>query len=275
MSKKIAFIALTYNTFQKEELMRRFFDKQYSDRFNLYIHPKVDLNADSLFTSYCIPYNERVHNTEWGYFSLVEATIALLRHGLKDPSNEKFILISDSHLPLYNINDMCDRLWEEADVTCFNVYDTDRFAAHRFFKMFRLQKMRAIMIPISMKAAMFVSQWFVCTRKDAAAFVDAYDKMHHLFDKDTLTLADECWFGTIANHAMMPWKNRSFCFSDWYWETEQYMVDRGCKKNPHTFGVVTQGNINKYRADGNMFIRKIHSSTLVDEDYLLRTQKYK
>jgi hypothetical protein len=273
MSKKIAFIALTYNTFQKEELMRRFFDERYSDRYNLYIHPKEDFDMTSTFSKNVIPYDERIHNTEWGYFSLVEATIALLRHALKDPSNEKFILISDSHLPLYNINDMCDRLWEEADVTSFEVYDIDKIAAQRFFRMFKLQKMRAITIPISLKAAMFVSQWFVCTRKDAATFVDVYDRMRHMFDNENMTLSDECWFGTIANHTMMSWKNRSFCFSDWHWETEQYMIDRGCKRNPHTFGVVTRDNINMYRADGKVFIRKIHSSTLVNEDYLLSTPK--
>lgn len=269
MSKKIAFIALTYNTFEKEGLMSKFFDESYSDRYNLYIHPKEDLNADSRFTRHYIPYNERVHNTAWGYFSLVEATIALLRHALKDPSNEKFILISDSHCPLYNINKTCDILWEHADTTCFNVYDTDNLAAHRFFKMFNLKKSRAIAVPISVKKSMFLSQWFICTREAAITFVDTYDKIHNLFDKDTDTYADECWFGTIANHTNTTWKNRSFCFSDWNWETDQYMIDRGCKKNPHTFGELTQADIDKYREDGNVFLRKIHASTIVDEHYLL------
>jgi hypothetical protein len=136
--------------------------------------------------------------------------------------------------------------------------------------MFKLEKSRAIVIPVSVKNAMFMSQWFVCTREAAADFVDAYDNMHALFDKETDTYADECWFGTMANHLRIPWKNRSFCFSDWSWETQQYMIDRGCKKNPHTFGVITHDDIDKYREGGNLFIRKIHFSTLVDEDYLLK-----
>jgi len=270
MSKKIAFIALTYNKFEKEGLMSRFFDERYSHMYNLYIHSKENLDTNSRFSKHCLPYSERVHNTAWGYFSLVEATVKLLRHALKDQDNEKFILISDSHCPLYNINKMCDILWEHADITCFNVYDTDKLAAHRFFKMFKLEKSRAIMVPVSVKNAMFLSQWFVCTREAAIAFIAEYDRTHQLFDKDTDTYADECWFGTMANHLQIPWKNRSFCFADWNWETEQYMIDRGCKKNPHTFGEVTRADIDKYREDGNVFIRKIHSSTIVDEDYLLK-----
>lgn len=270
MSKKIAFLTLTYNLFQKEELMSKFFDEKYTDRFNLYIHPKEDLNASSRFTRHYIPYNERVHDTEWGYFSLVEATLALLKHALQNPNNEKFVLMSDSHLPLYNINKMCDILWDQADVTSFGLLDKN-LAPHRFFKMFKLEHSRAIVIPFSVKSAMFSSQWFVCTREAAAKFVEAYMKYSSYFDKESLTLADECWFGTMANHLKIPWQNRSFCFSDWDWETNQYMIERGCKKNPHTFGTVTHDDIDKYRAEGNVFIRKIHSTTVVDEGYLLRT----
>lgn len=270
MSKKIAFLTLSYNTFQKEGLMRKFFDERYADRYNLYIHPKEDVNAASLFTRHYIPYEERVHDTEWGYFSLVEATLALLKHALQDPSNEKFILLSDSHLPLYNINTMCDILWDRAEVTSFGLLDRS-LAPHRFFKMFRLEHSRAISIPFSVKNAVFSSQWFICTRDAAVKFVEAYDKYSSYFEKDSLTLADECWFGTMSNHLKIPWQNRSFCFADWDWETDQYMIDRGCKKNPHTFATVTHADVDKYRTEGNVFIRKIHNTTDVDEDYLLST----
>lgn len=271
MSDKIAFIALTYDTFQKEELMSRFFDERYSDRFNLYIHPKEDRNAGSLFTNHFIPYSDRVHDTAWGYFSLVEATIALLRHALQDGANQKFILISDSHLPLYNIDRMCDILWDQSPITSFAVLAENSLATYRFYKMLKIQPSRAIVIPFSPKDALFSSQWFVCTRDAAQQFVTAYERHHDQFRKDVLTLADECWFGTMANHLKIPWQDRSFCFSDWNWETEQYMIDRGCKQNPHTFGIVTHTDIDKYRKEGNVFIRKIHSSTVVDEDYLLKT----
>jgi hypothetical protein len=52
----------------------------------------------SLFYGHDI--TERVH-VEWGTFSLVAAFKALLRSALQDPLNLKFLLISESGIPLY------------------------------------------------------------------------------------------------------------------------------------------------------------------------------
>ena len=37
----------------------------------------------------------------WGTFALVEATRALMRAGLEDPLNQKFVLLSEAGIPLY------------------------------------------------------------------------------------------------------------------------------------------------------------------------------
>lgn len=267
MSKKVAYLALTYSAFQKEDLMSEYFDKQYSHLFNLYIHPKTE--SESAFKESHIPFAERIHNTEWGFFSLVSATVALLKNALRDTDNEKFILISDSHLPLYNIKRTCEMLLDESCITSFSLLE-ESLAPYRFFKMFKLNHSRVVDIPFSVKDAVFSSQWFVCTRAAAVKFVEGYEKYESYFDKESLTLADECWFGTMANHLGIPWQNKAFCFADWDWETDDYMIARGCKKNPHTFGVVTNEDVDRYRKDGYIFIRKIHSSTLVDADYILK-----
>ena len=44
--------------------------------------------------------SERVH-VRWGTFALVEATRALMRAGLDDPLNQKFVLLSEAGIPLY------------------------------------------------------------------------------------------------------------------------------------------------------------------------------
>ena len=38
---------------------------------------------------------------KWGTFALVEATRALMRAGLEDPLNQKFVLLSEAGIPLY------------------------------------------------------------------------------------------------------------------------------------------------------------------------------
>ncbi len=39
--------------------------------------------------------------TEWGRWSLVEASRLLLRSALTDPLNQRFVLVSESCIPLY------------------------------------------------------------------------------------------------------------------------------------------------------------------------------
>ena len=53
---------------------------------------------DSLFHERDI--SERV-TVRWGTFALVEATRALMRAGLEDPLNQKFVLLSEAGIPLY------------------------------------------------------------------------------------------------------------------------------------------------------------------------------
>lgn len=263
---KVAFLALTYKSFQKEDLMKRFFDESQKELYNLYIHSKEDISGN-YFHKYVIDSSLRIP-TAWGYYSLVQATCILLKEALKDPSNQKFILISDSHLPLYNMKDMTEILFKEAHVLSFRFLD-GRLAKHRFYKMLNFSSSNVIDIPFSVKDASFVSQWFVCNRADAEIFVEAEAKYRNLFDHQCLTLADESWFAIIAKHNKIPYQDRTFCFSDWDWETDEYMISKGCKKNPHTFSKVSNEFIDEQRDSGNIFIRKVHPETYIDEDYIL------
>jgi len=268
MSKKVAFLALTYGDFQKEDAMCMFFDQErYADLFNLYIHPKESLSPH--WDKYSLPNEYIIRNTKWGCFSLVSATINLLRYALNDADNDRFILISDAHLPLYNMKDVYEKIYEEQSSLCFKDFHNDSIAKHRFFKMLKLKKNRALCSPLRYDCRAFVSQWFMCDRDAAKKFVDAYDNLVDYFDTTCESYADECWFAVIANHLNLKWKDRSFCFSDWDWETEKYMIDRGCKLNPHTFGIVDNTFIDAQRKLGNIFIRKVHSSTAVDLKYLI------
>eukprot|EP00884_Botryococcus_braunii_P001790 jgi/Botrbrau1/11611/Bobra.0209s0002.1 len=71
--------------------------------FSIYMHVPKDVPLSHLpksadWASRVI--EERIV-TDWGGFSLVEAAQALFRQALKDPLNQRFILISESDLPLY------------------------------------------------------------------------------------------------------------------------------------------------------------------------------
>ena len=88
--KKVAFLNLSYNSFNKNDVWKSFFDQGDQNSFNLYIHPKDDFQC--VFSDYFI--DNRVE-TAWGHFSLVEATIELMKAALEDEDNEYFTLIRE------------------------------------------------------------------------------------------------------------------------------------------------------------------------------------
>lgn len=63
----------------------------------------VFMLAESLLDEFWRPYviQERVH-TEWGTHSLIEATRYLLWQAFRDPVNQRFVLISESDLPIWD-----------------------------------------------------------------------------------------------------------------------------------------------------------------------------
>ncbi|KAK9823184.1 hypothetical protein WJX72_000908 [[Myrmecia] bisecta] len=69
--------------------------------FSVYIHPMPDygdIPGDSMFHGREIKKRIQV---EWGSHQLIDATRNLLHVALADPLNQKFILMSESHVPLY------------------------------------------------------------------------------------------------------------------------------------------------------------------------------
>jgi hypothetical protein len=63
-------------------IWRRWLSRAPTERYSILVHAKLGV-VDPLFRDRCIP----TVPTEWGTVSLVEAHLALLRAGLKDPDN--------------------------------------------------------------------------------------------------------------------------------------------------------------------------------------------
>jgi hypothetical protein len=104
---KIAFLFLTIDNLKKGEIWYNFFKKNKS-KATIYSHikkPKL-VNQGFLIKS---DISEKV-DTEWGDISLVIATNNLLREAYKDPDNEYFILLSDSTIPLYSLDEIYSKI---------------------------------------------------------------------------------------------------------------------------------------------------------------------
>lgn len=71
--------------------------------FNVYIHLSKDLSLDVLDPAW-IQYTENVKRvvTHWGSHSLISATRSLLWTAFRDPLNQRFVLLSESDVPLWD-----------------------------------------------------------------------------------------------------------------------------------------------------------------------------
>ena len=98
---KVAFMFLTRGPLPMLPLWERFFHG-HSSLFNIYIHspPRFLLNV-----SHSSPFYLRhipSQDVSWGTVTLADAERRLLANALLDFSNERFVLLSESCIPVYN-----------------------------------------------------------------------------------------------------------------------------------------------------------------------------
>ncbi|PIN18717.1 hypothetical protein CDL12_08609 [Handroanthus impetiginosus] len=99
---KVAFMFMTRGPLPMMPLWDRFFSGQDVDKYSIYVHalPGFELNVSnsSVFYRRQIP----SQHVEWGSVSLVDGEKRLLANALLDFSNERFVLLSESCIPIYN-----------------------------------------------------------------------------------------------------------------------------------------------------------------------------
>ncbi|XP_050203305.1 glycosyltransferase BC10-like [Mercurialis annua] len=101
---KIAFLFLTRGDLPFAPLWDLFF-KGHEGFYSVYVHSNPSFNgslpnSDSVFHQRIIPSKE----VQWGMITLVEAERRLLANALLDFSNQRFVLLSESCIPLFNFS---------------------------------------------------------------------------------------------------------------------------------------------------------------------------
>jgi hypothetical protein len=113
---KIAFLFLTIDQPYFTQAWEKYFENNQK-KYNIYIHPKnKDSITHKLFKNNIVP---NIKTTNWGF--LIEAQISLLETALlQDKDNQKFILVSDSCLPIKNFDDLYNFLNTNKKKSYFN-----------------------------------------------------------------------------------------------------------------------------------------------------------
>ncbi|KAL7121963.1 hypothetical protein ACP275_01G016500 [Erythranthe tilingii] len=98
---KVAFMFLTKGPLPLAPLWERFF-KGHSGYYSIYIHSLPSFEAN--FPSSSVFYKRQIPSqvSEWGKMSMCDAERRLIANALLDISNERFVLLSESCIPLHN-----------------------------------------------------------------------------------------------------------------------------------------------------------------------------
>lgn len=247
---KVAFLNLSLDSFNHKSIWRSFFEGGNKDDFNLYIHSKNE--KCKVFKDYFI---ENKVPTNWGHFSLVEATIELMKAALKDEQNEYFSLISDSHLPLYSLNDTVKLIKDR--------YTTLTFSKHFSFhtKVKSQLTFREGIKGFKFDEYNAVCQFFSFRREDAIKFVETFDHWSQYFVKNKVIFADEFYFWGIAKELGMNFNmGQATTYSDW---SIRRMPDGKIDRNPKVFNTFNSYWLQRMRSEGFLYVRKAMPKTLV------------
>jgi hypothetical protein len=180
-----------------------------------------------------------VQETKWGHVNLVEAESRLLASALLDHSNERFVLLSEACIPVYNFSTVYAFLTGSATSFVDSYGNGDCRARYdRFFA-----ERTNITIEHWRKGA----QWFEMDRALALEVVadEPYIQMFRDFCVGRWRcLTDEHYLPTLLN--LLGWTrnaNRSLTYADW-------KRPQGMHPHTHDGAEVTEELINKIREDG-------------------------
>ncbi|XP_010244121.1 PREDICTED: uncharacterized protein LOC104588028 [Nelumbo nucifera] len=104
---KVAFLFLARRNLPLDFLWESFFENADAANFSIYIHSEPGFVFDESTTKSSFFYGRQLSKSikvMWGESSMIEAEKLLLGAALEDPANQRFVLLSDSCVPLYNFS---------------------------------------------------------------------------------------------------------------------------------------------------------------------------
>ncbi|KAL3654432.1 hypothetical protein CASFOL_004113 [Castilleja foliolosa] len=256
---KVAFMFLTRGKLPLSPLWEMFF-KGHEGLFSIYLHTLPEFTNEPDKSS--VFYKRRIPSklVQWGKSTMIDAERRLLANALLDFTNERFVLLSETCIPLFNFSTVYTHLIN-ANRSFLSIFDDPRPIGRG-----RYNKRMGPTIELSdwRKG----SQWFETNRELAIAIV-----------------SDVTYYPIFRNHCMPPCymdehylptlvtkicpnlsSNKTITWTDW---SEGGSHPRMFKRNDVTFGFldsIRNGFNCTYNGEMSsichLFARKFHPSTL-------------
>uniref|UniRef100_A0A7N0SWG9 Core-2/I-branching beta-1,6-N-acetylglucosaminyltransferase family protein n=1 Tax=Kalanchoe fedtschenkoi TaxID=63787 RepID=A0A7N0SWG9_KALFE len=206
---KVAFMFLTRGPLPLLPLWERFFEGQDRNLYTIYVHanPGFDLNvsSSSVFYGRQIP----SQNVEWGTATLTDAEKRLLANALLDFSNERFVLLSESCIPVHNFPTVYKYLIHSKHSFADAYDEPTRYGRGRYN--------RKMFPDIHLRQWRKGSQWFELNRYLAISVISD-TKYYEIFKKycKPACYPDEHYIPTLLNMFYGSQNaNRSVTWVDW------------------------------------------------------------
>ncbi|KAI6672785.1 hypothetical protein NL676_000691 [Syzygium grande] len=129
---KVAFLFLARKNIPLDFMWGAFFQEANVKNFSIYIHsePGFVFNESTSMSPFF--YGCQLKDSikvAWGESSMIEAERLLLKVALRDPANWRFVLLSDSCLPLYKFHDIYEHLIssQKSYVESYFDFEDDRY----------------------------------------------------------------------------------------------------------------------------------------------------
>lgn len=205
---KIAFMFLTRGPLPLASLWERFL-KGHDGLFSIYIHTVPNYYGN--FSRKSIFYKRQIPSqmTEWGRMSLCDAERRLLANALLDMNNERFVLVSESCIPLYNFSIVYHYLMKSVHSFIGAFDDPSPYGRGRY------NGNMAPLVDISQWRK--GSQWFEVSRKVAVSIVED-TKFYPKFEQfcRPACYVDEHYFPTMLTiQSPLLIANRTITWVDW------------------------------------------------------------
>lgn len=249
---KIAFMFLTYSNPHKSALWEDYFSHADSDKFTLYVHPKFPERLFQFWSKHCIDRRDIVM-TRWGDISLVKATLALMKHAIKDLDNQWFILVSDSCIPVLPFNQLYDIM------------------TRRLVSSFKTSERQVNTTQSSGIPLFKSSQWFTMIRSDVEFFMTLNNLIGMYLDEfSKVDIPDEKFFLSIMKLHGRKFEQWRSTYVTWHHQSNNRRKSN--KKNgkyvPRVYNSVTKELLTECRSTGCILLRKVNANTRLSPECL-------
>ncbi|XP_047338682.1 glycosyltransferase BC10-like [Impatiens glandulifera] len=206
----VAFMFLTRGSLPFLSLWELFF-KGHQKFFTIYVHAPPGYEFNSYVSRNSPFYNSQIpsQKVEWGSVTLIDAERRLLANALLDFSNERFVLISESCIPIYRFQTVYNYLLQSDHSFVESYDDPSRYGRGRYS--------RYMWPTIRLSDWRKGSQWFEIQRSLAIALVSdtKYYKLFRKYCKPSC-YPDEHYIPTLLNMFYGSTNaNRTVTYVDW------------------------------------------------------------